>query len=68
MSLIQQAADPFGCLGTGLCPPVEGPLPPGTSALLFVAIGVVVLGGVRLWRARRRGSSVPRRSICNLGP
>ena len=54
MLIPQQVADPYGCLGTGLCPPVDGPLPPGTSALLFVAIGVVVLGGLRLRRLRKR--------------
>jgi hypothetical protein len=39
--------DPFGCLASGLClPNPEGPLPPGTSGLLFTALGLVALGAL----------------------
>jgi hypothetical protein len=48
-----EAADPFGCLASGLCPPAGGPLPAGTSGLLFVALGLV-LAGVAIARDRAR--------------
>ena len=45
--------DPFGCLASGLClPNPEGPLPPGTSGLLFTALGLVALAGL-FQRARQ---------------
>jgi hypothetical protein len=48
-------ADPFGCLASGLCQPnPEGPLPPGTSGLLFTALGLVVLGAL-VRHARQSG-------------
>ncbi len=46
-------ADPFGCLASGACPPAEGPFPPGTSAMLFLAVGLVAWG-VAVHRLRRR--------------
>lgn len=45
--------DPFGCLASGNCPPAEGPFPPGTSAMLFLAVGLVTWG-VAVHRLRRR--------------
>jgi hypothetical protein len=51
-------ADPFGCLASGTCPPAEGPFPPGTSAMLFLAVGLVAWG-VAAHRLRRRPPSPP---------
>lgn len=47
------AADPFGCLASGTCPDPAGPLPAGTSAMLFLAVGLVAWG-VAVHRLRRR--------------
>ncbi len=52
------AADPFGCLASGTCPPAEGPFPPGTSAMLFLAVGLVAWGVV-VHRLRRRPPPPP---------
>jgi len=51
-------ADPFGCLASGNCPPAEGPFPPGTSAMLFLAVGLVAWG-VAVHRLRRRPPASP---------
>lgn len=50
--------DPFGCLASGSCPDPAGPLPPGTSALLFLAAGLVAWG-VALHRLRRARRAAP---------
>ena len=53
--LILLETDPFGCLASGLClPNPQGPLPPGTSGLLFVALGLVALGAL-IRRGRSAG-------------
>lgn len=52
------ATDPFGCLASGTCPPAEGPFPPGTSAMLFLAVGLVAWGVV-VHRLRRRPPPPP---------
>lgn len=51
-------ADPFGCLASGTCPPAEGPFPPGTSAMLFLAVGLVAWAVV-VQRLRRRPAPPP---------
>ena len=50
--------DPFGCLATGACPDPAGPLPPGTSAMLFLAVGLVAWA-VAVRRIRRSRPPVP---------
>ncbi len=57
---LQAAAsrDPFGCLASGNCPPAEGPFPPGTSAMLFLAVGLVAWA-VAVHRLRRRPPTSP---------
>lgn len=52
------AADPFGCLASGNCPPPGGPLPAGTSAMLFLAVGLVAVG-IAVRRLRRREPGTP---------
>ena len=56
--------DPFGCLASGTCPNPTGPFPPGTSALLFLAAGLVAWGVAlhRLRRARPPGPPATARS------
>jgi hypothetical protein len=49
-----QSFTPGDCLLTGLCgiqDPVAGP----PSGLLFIALGVVLAGGIGWFRARRKG-------------
>ena len=53
-SLMLQALTPGDCVLTGLCgirDAVAGP----PSGLLFLALGVVIAGGIGWSRARRRG-------------